>query len=165
MPKLSKAQLTKKPAFGRLKKLLSQTGKRDLLWYFDVGRSVRSLVPSQNRSYGENRIEQLAVALGKKENFGAILWGTRSFFKKYDRPEVRLLCKPETPGSFVLSWGHMLHLISLDDEDRHEFQEDCLNAEWSCKELHRRIKSSASRWDMAGGTSKNQKASKMRSGN
>ena len=33
-------------------------------------------------------------------------------------------------------------LISLDDADRLEFQEDCLNAEWSCKELHRRIKES-----------------------
>ena len=57
MPKVTKAQLTKKPAFGRLKKLLSKTAKRDLLWYFDVGRSVRLLVPSEHRAYGEGRIE------------------------------------------------------------------------------------------------------------
>jgi len=34
----------------------------------------------------------------------------------------------------------MLHLLSLDDDDRLGFQEDCVNAEWPCKELHRRIK-------------------------
>jgi hypothetical protein len=142
MPKLTKAQLTKKPAFGRLKKLLSKTDKRDLLWRYDIGRCAHSLVPSDNRAYGEGRIEHLAVALGKKENFGAILWATRSFYMKYDRPEVRVLCKPQNPGGFVLSWGHMIHLISLDDEVRTRFQEECLNAEWSCKELHRRIKES-----------------------
>ena len=131
MNKASKAQLKKKPAFLRLKRLLSKTDKRDLLWRHDIGGCVYSLVPSQNRSYGESRIEQLAVALGKKENFGAILWSTRSFFKKYARPDVHALCKPETPGGFVLSWGHMLHLISLDDADRLGFEEDCLNAEWS----------------------------------
>ena len=109
MSKLTKAQLTKKPAFQRLKKLLSKTDKRNLLWRHDIGGCVYSLVPSENRAYGEGRIERLAVALGKPENFGAILWATRSFFKKYDRPEVRLLCKSEAPGGFVLSWGHMLH--------------------------------------------------------
>ncbi len=36
----------------------------------------------------------------------------------------------------------MQSLLSLDDEDRPGFQEDCLNAEWPCKELHRRIKES-----------------------
>ena len=142
MPKLTKAQLTKKPAFGRLKKLLAKTDKKDLLWRHDIGKCVLSLVPSESRAYGEGRIERLAVALGKPENFGAILWATRSFYMKYDRPEVRVLCKPQNPGGFVLSWGHMIHLISLDDEDRTRFQEDCLNAEWSCKELHRRIKES-----------------------
>ena len=68
------------------------------------------------------------------------MWKTRSFFEKYGRSEVRTLCKPETKGGFVLTWSHMLHLLSLDDDDRLEFQEDCLNAEWPCKELHRRIK-------------------------
>jgi hypothetical protein len=142
MPKLTKAQLTKKPAFQRIKKLLAKTDKKDLLWRHDIGKCVLSLVPSEFRGYGEGRIERLAVALGKKENSGAILWATRSFYMKYDRPDVHALCKPESPGGFVLSWGHMIHLISLDDEDRTRFQEDCLNAEWSCKELHRRIKES-----------------------
>ena len=109
---------------------------------FDIGRCVHSLVPPEFRAYGEGRIEQLAVALGKPENFGARLWSMRSFFQKYDRTDVRALCKPETPGGFVLSWGHMIHLISLEDVDRLKFQEDCLHAEWSCKELHRRIKES-----------------------
>ncbi len=93
MNKASKAQLKKKPAFQRLKKLLSKTDKRNLLWRHDIGKCVYSLVPSESRAYGEGRIERLAVALGKQENFGAILWGTRSFFEKYDRPDVRALCK------------------------------------------------------------------------
>jgi len=140
MPKLTKAQLTKKPAFGRLKKLLNLTSKRDLLWYFDVGKCVHSLVPSENRAYGEGRIEQLAVALGMRENYGATLWGTRSFFEKYDRPDVRVLRKPQTAGGFVLAWAHMINLISMDDEDRLEFQEKCLSEEWSSKELRQWIK-------------------------
>ncbi|MCH7687790.1 MAG: hypothetical protein IH899_14085 [Planctomycetes bacterium] len=44
MPKPSKAQLTKKPALGRLKKLLSKTDRRNLLWRYDIGRCVHSLV-------------------------------------------------------------------------------------------------------------------------
>jgi hypothetical protein len=44
MPKMSKAQLTKKPTFGRLKKLLSQIGKRDPLWRYDIGGCVRLAV-------------------------------------------------------------------------------------------------------------------------
>ena len=140
MPKLTKAQLTKKPAFGRLKKLLSQAAKRDLLWYFDVGKCVHSLVPSEHREYGEGRIEQLALALGKTESYGATLWGTRSFFEKYDRPDVRVLCKPEKAGDFVLTWAHMINLISMDDDDRLEFQEACLRSEWSSKELRQRMR-------------------------
>ena len=140
MPKSSKAQLTKKPAFRQLKNLLNQTGNKNLLWYHDVGKRVRTLCPSEFRAYGEGRIQSLANALGKPESFGATLWGTRSFCEKYQRDEVCALCKPEIPGGFVLTWGHAILLISLDDEDRLEFQEDCLNAEWSSKELRRRIK-------------------------
>ena len=75
-----------------------------------------------------------------RENYGATLWGTRSFFEKYDRPDVRVLRKPQTAGGFVLAWAHMINLISMDDEDRLEFQEKCLSEEWSSKELRQWIK-------------------------
>ena len=65
-----------------------------------------------------------------------------AFWNKYDRPEVRLLCKPEVPGGFVLTWAHMILLISMDDENQLEFQEKCITEEWSSKELHRRVKES-----------------------
>ena len=73
MNKASKAQLKKKPSFGRLKKLISKTDKRNLLWRHDIDGCVYTLVPSEFRAYGEGRIERLAVALGKPENFGARL--------------------------------------------------------------------------------------------
>jgi len=140
MAKMSKAQLTKKPAFQRLKRLLSKTGKRDLLWYHDVGRDVRALVPSESRGYGEGRIQNLAVALGKSDSYADKLWKARSFYGKYDRTDVRLLCKSKVPGDFSLTWAHMVLLISLDDDDRLEVQENCIDKEWSSKELRHRIK-------------------------
>ena len=142
MPKTSKAQLTKQPAFQRFQELLQQTGSRDLIWYHRIGQQVNRLYPADERGYGESHMPTLAEALGKSASFADTLWKTRSFFKKYDRSEVRSLCKAETAGGFVLTWSHMQSLLSLDDDDRSGFQEDCLNAEWSSKELHRRTKES-----------------------
>ena len=82
----------------------------------------------------------LAEALGKSASYADTLWKSRLFWNEYDRSEVRSLCKAETAGNSPLTWSHMLHLLSLDDDDRLAFQEDCVNGEWSCKELHRRIK-------------------------
>jgi hypothetical protein len=96
-------------------------------------------VSTMNRSYLS---ESPSLRLGKPENFGAILWATRSFYEKYDRPEVRLLCKPEVPGGFVLTWAHTILLISMGDEDRLEFQEKCQSKKWSSKELRQWIKGS-----------------------
>ena len=141
MPRPKKLPLKEQKAYQRLKELLRQTGSRDLIWYHRVGQQVSRLCPADERGYGQSRIQNLAEALGKSASYADTLWKTRSFFKKYDRSDVRVLSKPETAAGFALSWSHMLHLLSLDDDDdRLGFQEDCVNAEWSCKELHRRIK-------------------------
>ena len=139
MPKPIRLPLKKQKTFQRLQELLQQPGRQDLLWYHRVGEQVNRLYPADDRGYGDSHMPTLAKALGKPESYADTLWKTRLFWNEYERSEVKSLCKPETKGGFVLSWSHMLHLLSL-DEDRLEFQKDCLNAEWPCKELHRRIK-------------------------
>jgi len=69
----------------------------------------------------------LAEALGKSASFADKLWNARLFWNKYERSEVRSLCK-SSAGSFVLTWSHMQSLLSLDDENRTEIQDDCWNA-------------------------------------
>jgi hypothetical protein len=140
MPKPKKLPLKKQKALQRLQDLFQQPGSRDLLWYHHIGQQVNQLCPADERGYGQNRMGSLATDVGKPASYADTLWKARSFFKKYDRSEVRSLCKPGTTNSFVLTWSHMLHLFSLDDDDRPGFQKDCLSDEWSCKELHRRIK-------------------------
>ena len=141
MPKTSKAQLTQKPAFQRLKKLFKQPGQKDLLWHYKAGESIYKLYPSDSRTYGEGHIRSLAIALDRKQTNVSKLWAMRSFYERYEQSEVKSLCKPETPGGFVLTWSHMVLLLSLEyDIDRLEYQEECIDGEWSSKELHRRIK-------------------------
>ena len=142
MPRPTKIPLKKQKAFQRLKELIQKTGNRDLLWYHRAGEQVNRLYPTDNRGYGESHMPTLAEALGKSASYADTLWKSRLFWNEYDRSEVRSLCKAETAGNSPLTWSHMLHLLSLDDDDRLAFQEDCVNGEWSCKELHRRIKES-----------------------
>ena len=142
MTRTSKPPLKKQKAFQRLQELFQQPGRQDLLWYHRVGEQVNRLYPADDRGYGECHMPTLAEALGKSASFADKFWKARLFWNEYKRAEIRSLCKPETAGSFVLSWSHMQSLLSLDHENRTEFQDDCLNAEWSSKELHRRIKES-----------------------
>jgi hypothetical protein len=141
MTRTNKPSLKKQKPFQRLQELLQQPGRQDLLWYHRVGEQVNRLYPTDDRGYGESHMPTLAESLGKSASFADKLWKARLFWNEYERSEVRSLCKP-TAGSFVLTWSHMQSLLSLDDENRTEIQEECLNAEWSSKELHRRVKES-----------------------
>jgi hypothetical protein len=142
MPRSKKLPLKKQKAFQRLKELLQHPGRHDLLWYHRVGEQVNRLYPADDRGYGESHMPTLAEALGKSASYADTLWKARLFWNKYERSEVRSLCKLKTANGIVLTWSHMLHLLSLGDEDRPGFQNDFLNAEWPCKELHRRVKES-----------------------
>ncbi len=142
MPRSKKLPLKKQKAFQRLQELFQQPGPRDLLWYHRVGEQVNRLYPADDRGYGESHMPTLAEALGKSASYADTLWKARLFWNKYERSEVQTLCKTETGDGSPLTWSHMLHLLSLDDDDRLAFQEDCITEGWSCKELHRRIKES-----------------------
>ncbi len=139
MSKASELALKKRKALRQLKSLVKQTGKRDLEWYYDVGERVDLLCPSVEREYGQNLIQNLAKELGKKATYADTLWKTRVFRKVYTRSEVRSLCKPQGKSSFVITWSHMLALLSLDDKNRSRLQKECVKAEWSSRELHRRV--------------------------
>jgi hypothetical protein len=132
--------LKKQKAFQRLKELFQQPGPRDLLWYHRVGEQVNRLCPTDERAYGQSRIQSLAEALGKSASYADTLWKSRSFFERYERSEVRSLCKSESTSGFVLRWSHVQSLLSLDEDDRVRMQEACLTEEWSSRELHRRTK-------------------------
>ena len=141
MPRSKKVPLKKQKPFQRLQELFQQPDRHDLLWYHRVGQEVNRLYPVDDRGYGKSHMPTLAEDVGKSASYADTLWKARLFWNKYDRSEVRSLCKPSA-GSFVLTWSHMQSLLSLDDESRTENQDDCLNAEWSSKELHRRVKES-----------------------
>ncbi|MCH7725986.1 MAG: hypothetical protein IH991_05825 [Planctomycetes bacterium] len=133
--------LKQRPAFKTLRKLLNQSGRHDLLWYHRAGKCVETLFPREGgRRYGEGRMTAITTALRKSDNFANNLWEYRDFSTTYDRGEVRQLCKEASTGGFRLTWTHVKHLLSLDDSERIGFQHDCINAEWSSKELHRAIK-------------------------
>lgn len=126
-------------AFKRLKSLVDSQQPRDLVWYHRVGQEVERLCPSEHREYGHSKIESLAEALQQSKPFAQKLWHARRFFEAYERAEVTALAQPIEGSSFVLTWSHMIHLLSLDDADRSAFEEDCIEGEWSCKELLKRI--------------------------
>ena len=142
MPRSKQLPLKKQKAFQRLKELLQQPGRQDLLWYHRVGEQVNRLYPADDRGYGESHIPTLAEALGKSASYADTFWKSRLFWNKYDRADVPVLSKPKTAGGFALSWSHLILLISLDDDDRLAFQKKCLGEEWSSKELRQRIKES-----------------------
>jgi hypothetical protein len=136
-----KKPLRQQPAFIKLKELLKQPGPHDLLWHHRAGEYVERLFPIEgSRQFGQGRMTEITVTLGKPENFANILWLYRDFFAKYDRSEVRWLNNTNNTGGFRITWTHVRYLLSLDDADRIGFQADCINAEWSSKELHRAIK-------------------------
>jgi hypothetical protein len=133
--------LRQQPAFKKLRELLKQTGQHDLLWHHRAGECVEKLFPREGgRQYGQGRMTEITTALGKLENFANALWQYRDFFAKYDRSEVKWLCNTDNTDGFRLTWTHVRHLLSVDDAERIGFQSDCINAEWSSKELHRAIK-------------------------
>lgn len=138
MPRLSGLNSKQKKAFQRLQELLRQND-RDILWYHRVGEQVNRLFPDYDRGYGERYIEGLAEDLEMPRTFADKLWKARVFVQRYSRAEVRDLLKPKESGYF-LRWSHIVHLLSLDDGDVPDFQEQCLENEWSVKELHNRIK-------------------------
>jgi len=136
-----KKPLRQQPALKTLRQLIKQTGQRDLLSCHRAGDCVERLFPSEaGRQYGQGRMAEITTALGKPENFANLLWEYRDFFAKYDRGEVKWLCNTDNTDDFRLTWTHVKHLLSLDDAERIGFQADCINAEWSSKELHRAIK-------------------------
>jgi len=142
MPGPKKLPLKKQKAFQRLKELVQQPSRHDLLWYHRVGEQVNRLYPADDRGYGESHMPTLAEALGKSASYADTLWKSRLFWNEYDRADVRALSKSETAGGFALSWSHLVLLISLDDDDRLAFQKKCLSEEWSSKELRQRAKES-----------------------
>ena len=60
--------LKQKPAFQRLRKLIDQPGKKDLLWYYRVGKEVEALFPAEVRGYGKSQIDSLTEALGQRDD-------------------------------------------------------------------------------------------------
>ena len=70
-----KKPLRQQPAIKKLRKLLKQTGQRDLLWHYRAGECVDRVFPSEDgRRYGQGRMAEITTALGKPENFANRLW-------------------------------------------------------------------------------------------
>ena len=117
--------------------LLRPKEERDLVWYHQVGEQVERLCPSGDRAYGQGVMQQLAKTL----HFSATrLLQARQFARTYRRAEVREMDKPTRTG-YVLRWAHVIPLMANEDSDeRAKLQEECVEGEWSSRELWRRVK-------------------------
>lgn len=76
-----------------------------------------------------------------------LLFKAKQFAARYSASDLRELCKLRRPSSvrsaeeLPLSWGHVVHLLSIADHDqRTEIQKKAAAEDWSSEELAERIK-------------------------
>lgn len=110
-----------------------------LVTYWNIGRLIiESQQNNEHRAeYGKRVLDNLSKSL------------TRDFGKGFSRPNLhwmRLLyikypiCQTL---SNKLSWSHYCELLTISDDDKRTFYEhECVNANWSLRELKRQIDSS-----------------------
>ena len=117
----------------------SQVNTTLLVTYWNVGRLiVEDEQNNQQRAeYGKQVIKALSKRLTKDFGKGfsrANLQWMRILYIKY--PICQTL-------SSKLSWSHYCELLTISDDDKRSFYEqECINAHWSFRELKRQIDSS-----------------------
>ena len=121
------------------KQVLSQVNTALLATYWNVGRLiVEDEQNSEHRAeYGKQVLKELSKrlteAFGKGFSRANLQW-MRLLYIKY--PICQTL-------SSKLSWSHYCELLSISDDAKRSFYEqECINARWSFRELKRQIDSS-----------------------
>ena len=119
--------------------VVSQVNTTLLITYWNVGKLIVEYEQnSQLRAeYGKQQLKELSKRLTKDFGKGfsrANLQWMRVLYTKY--PICQTL-------SSKLSWSHYCELLTISDDDKRSFYEkECINANWSFRELKRQIDSS-----------------------
>jgi predicted nuclease of restriction endonuclease-like (RecB) superfamily len=110
-----------------------------LITYWNVGRII---VEDEQKSefraeYGKQVLKELSKRLtndfGKGFSVSNLQYMKR-FYLKYQKQQT---------VSVKLSWSHYCELLAISDDDKRSFYEqECINAQWSFRELKRQIDSS-----------------------
>ncbi len=121
------------------KQVATQVNTALLVTYWNVGRII---VEDEQKSefraeYGKQVLKELSKRL------------TKDFGKGFSRPNLHWMrelyikypiCQTL---SNKLSWSHYCELLTISDDDKRSFYEqECINAQWSFRELKRQIESS-----------------------
>lgn len=121
------------------KQVATQVNTALLVTYWNVGRIiVEDEQKSEHRAeYGKQVLKELSKRL------------TKDFGKGFSRPNLHWMrelyikypiCQTL---SNKLSWSHYCELLTISDDDKRSFYEqECINAHWSFRELKRQIESS-----------------------
>lgn len=97
--------------------------------------------------YGKEILSKLSKKLTNRFGSGYSLSGLynmRLFYNRYKKFQtVSGKSKKKHPLSSNLSWSHYCYLIYIEDDDERNFYEnECINSNWSVRELKRQIDSS-----------------------
>lgn len=121
------------------KQVATQVNTALLVTYWNVGRII---VEDEQKSefraeYGKQVLKELSKRLtndfGKGFSVSNLQYMKR-FYLKYQKQQT---------VSVKLSWSHYCELLTISDDDKRSFYEqECINAQWSFRELKRQIDSS-----------------------
>lgn len=121
------------------KQVATQVNTALLVTYWNVGRII---VEDEQKSefraeYGKQVLKELSKRLtndfGKGFSVSNLQYMKR-FYLKYQKQQT---------VSVKLSWSHYCELLAISDDDKRSFYEqECINAQWSFRELKRQIDSS-----------------------
>ena len=121
------------------KQVATQVNTALLVTYWNVGRII---VEDEQKSefraeYGKKVLKELSKRLtndfGKGFSVSNLQYMKR-FYLKYQKQQT---------VSVKLSWSHFCELLAISDDDKRSFYEqECINAQWSFRELKRQIDSS-----------------------
>lgn len=121
------------------KQVATQVNTALLVTYWNVGRII---VDDEQKSefraeYGKQVLKELSKRLtndfGKGFSVSNLQYMKR-FYLKYQKQQT---------VSVKLSWSHYCELLAISDDDKRSFYEqECINAQWSFRELKRQIDSS-----------------------
>jgi predicted nuclease of restriction endonuclease-like (RecB) superfamily len=121
------------------KQVATQVNTALLVTYWNVGRIiVEDEQKSEHRAeYGKQVLKELSKRLtndfGKGFSVSNLQYMKR-FYLKYQKQQT---------VSVKLSWSHYCELLAISDDDKRSFYEqECINAQWSFRELKRQIDSS-----------------------
>ncbi len=120
-------------------KIAYEVNNTMLLAYWNVGRIIVENEQNGNikAEYGKQVLKELSKELRKILGSGFSVSNfqyMRRFYLKYPKQQT---------VSVKLSWSHYIELITIKDDDKRNFYEkECINSNWSVRELQRQLDTS-----------------------